>query len=75
MLLMIEKSIRGRVCHAIHQYLKASNKYMNDYDKHKEWSFLKYWEVNNLHGWSMSQKLPVNDLNGLKKSLNIMKAL
>ena len=36
MLLMIEKSIRGRVCHAIHQYLKASNKYMNDYDKHKE---------------------------------------
>ena len=28
MLLMVEKVIRGRVCHAIHHYAKANNKYM-----------------------------------------------
>ena len=30
---------------------------MKDYDKNKESSYLNYWDVNNLHGWSISQKL------------------
>ena len=29
MLLMVEKGIRGGMCHAIHKYAKANNKYMN----------------------------------------------
>ena len=33
---------------------------MKDYDKSKESSYLKYWDVNDLCGWAMSQKLPVN---------------
>ena len=33
MLLMVEEGIRGGMCHAIHRYAKASNKYMNNYDK------------------------------------------
>ena len=33
MLLMVEKGIRGRICHAFHRYVKANNKYMKDYDK------------------------------------------
>ena len=35
LLLMIEKGIRGRICHAIHRYAKANNKYMKYYDKNK----------------------------------------
>ena len=46
MLLMIEKGIRGGICHAIHRYAKANNKYMKDYDKNKESSCLKYLDVN-----------------------------
>ena len=36
MLLMVEKGIRGGRWHAIHQYAKAKNKYIKDYDKSKE---------------------------------------
>ena len=56
---MVEKGIRGRICHAIHRYAKANNKYMKDFDKNKETLHLKYWDVNNLYGWTMSQKLLV----------------
>ena len=59
-LLMVEKGVRGGICNTIHQYEKANNKYRKDYDKHKEWSFLQYWDVKNLYGWAMSPKFPVN---------------
>ena len=36
MLLMIEKIIRGGICHTIHRHAKADNKYMKGYDKNKE---------------------------------------
>ena len=36
MLLMVEKRIRGGICHATHRYAKANNKYMKDHDKNKE---------------------------------------
>ena len=32
MLLMVEKCIRGGICHSIYPYPKAGNKYMKDYD-------------------------------------------
>ena len=38
---------------------KANNKQMKDYDKNKELPCLQYWDVNNLYGWAMSQKLQV----------------
>ena len=36
MLLMVEKGIRGGICHAILRYAKANNKYMKDYNKDEE---------------------------------------
>ena len=41
MLLMVEKGIRGGICHTNHRYGKANNKYMNDYDNIKESSYHK----------------------------------
>ena len=60
MLLMVEGGIRGGMCYAIHRYIKANNKYMKDFDKSKEYLYLKYWNVNNLYAWAMLQKLSVN---------------
>ena len=36
------------------------NKYMKDYDKNTESSYLKYLDVNKLFDWEMLQKLPIN---------------
>ena len=47
MLLMVEKLIRRGICHAIHQYTKAKNKYMKNYNENKaSSSYHKYWDVN-----------------------------
>ena len=48
MLLMVENGIRGEICHAIHRCAKANNKYMKNYDKNEEPSFLEYLDRNNL---------------------------
>ena len=33
LLLMVEKGIRGGICHAIHRYTKANNGYMKNHDR------------------------------------------
>ena len=65
MLLMVGKGIRGGICHAIHRYANANNKYMKNYDKNIERSsaecnsiecnsveslYLMYLDANNLYG-------------------------
>ena len=39
---------------------------MNDYDENKESSYLRYWDVNNLYHWKMSQKFPVNNFKWIE---------
>ena len=60
MLLIVEKGIKGGISHSIHKYARANNKYMKNYDKDRESSYLEYLDTNNLYGWAMSQKRFVN---------------
>ena len=62
MLIMFEEGIRGGMCQAIYRYAKANNKYMKNYDENKESSFLIYDDANNLYGYTMCKKLPVDGL-------------
>ena len=71
MLLMVEEGIRGGICHPIHRYAKANNKYMNNYDKNKESSYIQNLDPSNLYGWAMSQTLPVNGFKWIKNTSKI----
>ena len=42
MLLLVEKGIRGGICHSIYQYARVNNKYMKHYDKNKESLYLQF---------------------------------
>ena len=65
-LLIVEKGIRGGICHSMYWNRKANNKYLNVFDKNKKSSYIKYWDVNNLYGQKMLQKLPVNNFEIIK---------
>ena len=63
---MVEKGIRGGICHSIQRYAKANNKYMKSYNNNEESSYIQYLDANNLYGWAMSKKLPTNGLKWLE---------
>ena len=56
MLLTFEKGIRGGICNKVYRYAETNYKYMENYDKNKEPSFLMYVDANNLYGGAMSKK-------------------
>ena len=39
---------------------------MKDYDKNKQSSCLKYWDLHNLYGWAVSQKLSINSFEWME---------
>ena len=43
---------------------------MNNYDKKIDSLYIEYLDVNNLYGWEMSQKLPVNGFEWVKNLSN-----
>ena len=60
MFLTYEKGIRGGISNKVHSYAEANNKCMKNYDKNKKSLFLMYVDANNLYGWAMSKKPPVD---------------
>ena len=60
MLLMIEAGIRDGICEKVHRHVEANNKFMKNYNKSIKSSYLMYLDANNLYGWAMSKKLPIN---------------
>ena len=64
MLLMVEEGIRGGICHSIHRYAKANNKYMKNSNNNEESSYIQYLDANNLYGWQSLKNYLLMDLNG-----------
>ena len=54
---------------------KANKKYMKDYGKNKELSYIPCRDVNNLYGWAMSQKLPINNFEWIEDNEDFIKKL
>ena len=48
------------MCQSTHRHAKANNKYMKNYDKNIESSYLIFLDANNMYEWAMSQKLSIN---------------
>ena len=61
MLLQFEKGIRGGIATAVRKYAKTNNKYMKNYDYTTQNKYLMYVDANNLYGYAMSKKLPVDN--------------
>ena len=62
MLLMVEREIGAKICHVIHRYAKANNKYIEKYNidvecNSVESSYLMYLDANNLYGQAFSQNV------------------
>ena len=72
MLLMVEEGIRGGICYSIHRYAKANNKYMKNYNNNEESSYIQYLDSNNLYGWAMSKKLPVNEFKWFDSAKHVI---
>ena len=67
MLWIVEERIEGGICQATRRYAKANKKYMKNYDKNTESLYLECLNGNNLYGYAMSEKLPVDGLKWMEK--------
>ena len=54
---MVEEGIIGGICHSIHRYTKANNKYMKNYNNNEESSYIQYLDANNLYVYMVGQCL------------------
>lgn len=58
-----EAGIRGGLSQISTRHAVANNKYMSNYDKTKEDSYILYLDANNLYGWAMSSYLPYKNFS------------
>ncbi len=55
-----ESSIRGGISMISGRYAKANNPLIPGYNDKEPCTYIKYYDANNLYGWSMLQPLPVS---------------
>ena len=60
MVLMVEKGIRGGLTQVVKRHAAANHEYLPSYGSSKKSLFLQYLDANNLYGYAMSQKLPLD---------------
>ena len=73
-LMMVEKGIRGGICHAIYRFAKSNNKYMKNYNKNIESSYLMYLDIKTCMDGQCSKNYLQMVLNEKKIYLNLMKS-
>ena len=56
----------GGISYIAKRYVKANNKYINDYDPNKPSTFISYLDRNNLDGWEMGEYLLYEGFKWLK---------
>ena len=69
-MLMFEKGIRGGISQATQRYASANNKYIPNYNPKAPSIYFMYVDANDLYGWAMSKKLPIDSfkwINDLEK--------
>ena len=64
--LFFEKGLRRGTFFIAKRYAKANNKYTENYDPKKSSKFITYLDMNNLHGWGLSEYLPHGEFEWLK---------
>ena len=60
MVLIIEKGIGGGLTQVVKKHGIANNKYLPNYDSTKKSTHLQYLDANNLYGYAMIKKLPLD---------------
>ncbi|XP_065680704.1 uncharacterized protein LOC136094698 [Hydra vulgaris] len=67
MILMIKEEMRGGISIVSNRLETANNKFMKNYDKKKESTYIQYLDANNLYGWAMSKPLPTHGFEWMSK--------
>ncbi|GFR21238.1 uncharacterized protein TNCT_39431 [Trichonephila clavata] len=69
MYLRIENNIRGGICYVRKRYSCSYNRFVTEsFDEKREESYVRVVNVNNLHGYTMTQFLLIGNFKYLSKS-------
>jgi hypothetical protein len=66
-----KQGLRGGLAFIGNKYAKANNPKLKDYDPTKPKSYIKYFDLTNLYGYCMMQKLPVGKFTWIKNPKTI----